>query len=120
MSSWTWCGPTFAAACLTMLGVIDTCKADDAKPAERHDAKILRDALKDVVNTGADLFNKYGDHAGCYRLYQGALISIKPFLGAATQKEIEEALTEAEALPRFSDRAFALRKIALSGARSFE
>jgi hypothetical protein len=53
---------------------------------EKHDAKILRDALKDVVNAGAELFNKDGDHAGCYRLYQGSLMSIKPFLGPALQK----------------------------------
>jgi hemoglobin len=95
-----------------MLGLVGSFWAQDKKGlAEKHDAKALRDALKDVVNTGADLFNKYGDHAGCYRLYQGALLSIKPFLAPAMQGEIETALTDSEKLPRLSDRAFALRKV---------
>src|SRR2546427_227311 len=50
-------------------------------------------------------------HPGCYRLYQGALLSIKPFLTPTTQSDIETALADAEKLPRLSDRAFALRKV---------
>jgi hypothetical protein len=112
MHSLRWFRISIAAVCLVLGASAFTITAQPAPPApEKHDAKILRDALKDVVNAGADLFNKDGDHAGCYRLYQGALIAMKPFLGAATQKEIEGALTAAEALPRFSDRAFALRKM---------
>jgi hemoglobin len=111
MSRLKRCGPPLGAACLLVLAVTGTYWAQDTQPlAEKHDAKALRDALRDVINTGADLFNKYGDHAGCYRLYQGALLSVKPFLAPATQKEIDEAIAEAEKLPRYGDRAFALRK----------
>ena len=46
---------------------------------EAIDPVALADSLREVINTGADLFNKYGDYAGCYRLYQGGLLSIKPF-----------------------------------------
>jgi hypothetical protein len=118
MRSLRWFGISIAAFFLILVASAFTTTAQTATPApEKRDAKILRDALKDVVNAGADLFNKDSDHAGCYRLYQGALIAIKPFLGAATQKEIEGALAAAEALPRFSDRAFALRKM-INGIRA--
>jgi hemoglobin len=82
---------------------------DKAALTDKH-AKVLRDSLKEVINVGADLFNKYGDHAGCYRLWQGALLAIKPLLAPAMQNEIDTALADAEKLPRVSDRAFALRK----------
>jgi hemoglobin len=101
-------GPPLGAACLLVLALTGTYGAQDKQPA--HDANALRDGLRDVINSGAELFNKYGDHAGCYRLYQGALLSIKPFLAPAMQKEIDEAIAEAEDLPRYGARAFALRK----------
>jgi hypothetical protein len=96
---------------LGFLALTDGFRAQDEKPkGEKHDGTLLRDSLKEVINVGADLFNKYGDHAGCYRIYQGALISIKPFLPPETQKEIETSLVEAEKQARFSDRAKELRK----------
>src|SRR5262245_34023163 len=79
--------------------------------AEKHDAQALSDALREVINTGADLFNKYGDYAGCYRVYQGGLLSIKPFMAPELQKKIEQAIARAEAMPKYSDRAFALRDV---------
>ncbi|MCI0380822.1 MAG: hypothetical protein L0215_24840 [Gemmataceae bacterium] len=82
-----------------------------AQLAEKHDAKALQTSLKEVINTGADLFNKYGDYAGCYRVYQGALVAVKPFLAAALQKEIDDGIAAAEKLPRMSERAFALRRV---------
>jgi hemoglobin len=107
-----WCGFSSAAACLLILSTGGAFLAQDKSvPAEKHDNKALRDSLKDVVNSGAELFNKYGDHAGCYRLFQGALIAVKPFVAPAMQEEIDTAITEAEKLPKFNDRAFALRKV---------
>ena len=97
-----------AGSFLTLTGTFSA--QDQAPKAERHDATLLRDSLKDVINLGADLFNKYGDHAGCYRLYQGSLLSIKLFLPPPLQKEIDTAMAEAEKQPRISDRAFTLRK----------
>ena len=107
-----------ATICIVALGATQPISAQPATlPAAKHDAAILRGALKDVINTGAELFNKDGDHAGCYRLYQGALSSLKPFLPPATQKEIEDSLAATERLPRYSDRAFALRKV-INGIRA--
>jgi hypothetical protein len=112
------CGLVFGAACLSLLALIGSFSAQEENPpAEKHAFQALRDALKDVANAGAELFNKDGDHAGCYRVYQGALVAIKPLLPPGVQAEVTTALVEAEKLPRFSDRAFALRK-AIDGIRA--
>jgi len=70
-------------------------------------------SLREVINQGADLFNINADHAGCYRVYEGALISVKPLLGhhPDLQKAIEDGLADASKLPKVADRAFALRKV---------
>jgi hemoglobin len=115
MNRLKWCVAPLGAACLLTLTLTgsfwaqDTPASDTPALSDKH-AKVLRDSLKDVINTGADLFNKYGDHAGCYRLWKGALLAIKPLLAPAMQNEIDMALADAEKLPRVSDRAFALRK----------
>src|SRR5947208_2842486 len=109
MSSWKWSG-AMAAATLMLLSIAGSFPAQEKQPvAGKHDAALLREALRDVINTGADLFNKYGDQAGCYRLYQGALLAVKPFLAPGVQAEIDTAIAEAEKLPKFADRAFSLR-----------
>jgi len=99
-------------ATLAFLVFVVACDAQEKQPvAEKHDAHALADALRDVINTGADLFNRYGDYSGCYRVYQGGLISIKPFLTPDLQKKIDQAMARAETLPKFSDRAFELRGV---------
>jgi hypothetical protein len=73
----------------------------------------LADALKEVINRGADLYNPpTSDHNGCYRLFQGALmVSRIHFDGQPElQKEIDTALAEAERQGSFSQRAFILRR----------
>ena len=110
MSRCKWSGPSLGVACLVVMAMAGTFWAQELQLAEKHDARALRESLKDVINHGAELFNKHGDHAGCYRLYQGALIAVKPFLAPPRQQEIAKALAEADSLPRYSDRAFALRK----------
>jgi hemoglobin len=87
-------------------------QAQEKKPvAEKHDTQALSHALREVINTGADLFNLHGDYAGCYRIYQGALLSIKPFLAAELRSKIDATIERAERLPRYSDRAFELRAL---------
>lgn len=78
--------------------------------AEPHDTADLYGSLRDVINYGAELFNKQADHAGCYRVYQGALISMRPFLAPAIRKQIDASIHRAEALPYYSERAFELRR----------
>jgi hypothetical protein len=80
-----------------------------AKPAEQR----LSDALRDVINKGADLYNPPNrDHNGCYRLFQGALMAVRPQLEnqPGLQKEIDTALSEAERQGPDGQRAFTLRK----------
>jgi hemoglobin len=72
--------------------------------------KRIRASLPKVMNTGADLFNE-GDRAGCYRLYQGSLLTLRPLLEhhPELQKAIDAAQAEAEQQPTVGARAFALR-----------
>jgi len=83
---------------------------EDMKGA--HD-KALYDVLRVVINNGADLFNLNRDYSGCYRLYQGALITVRPALEhhPDLQKAIDKGLQDAERQAFMTDRAFALRKV---------
>jgi hemoglobin len=71
----------------------------------------IHKTLRTVINQGADLFNS-GDWAGCYRLYEGALMAYRPILGhhPDLQQTIDTALVEAARSPVVNDRAFVLRK----------
>jgi truncated hemoglobin YjbI len=68
------------------------------------------DVLREVHNRGADLHNA-GDPVGCYRLYQGSLMTLKPLLAhrPAVQKAIDDALQAAERRPS-AGRALVLHK----------
>jgi hypothetical protein len=89
------------------------CAAGTAVAQEKggpsHGGTELNQALRDAINLGANLYNRFGDHAGCYRVYQGTLITLKPFLPAELQKKVDATLERAEKLGNFSDRAFELR-----------
>jgi hemoglobin len=100
----------------------DDKKADDKKadaPASDPKAveQALYKALADVINEGADLYNPppagAGDQAGCYRLYEGALMALKPTVAHRPewQKAIDDGLSEARKSLSVGERAFALRKV---------
>ncbi len=74
--------------------------------------KIVGDTLKDVINRGADLYNA-GEAVACYRLYEGALRTIKPFLKhrPGVQQAIDEGLLNAERDNAVWRRAFVLRAV---------
>jgi hypothetical protein len=67
--------------------------------------------LRDVINQGADIFNQ-GDQAGCYRLFQGALMAARSQLAhhPDVQKLIDEGLTRTEQ-GSTGKRAWVLRKL---------
>ncbi|HEX3313897.1 MAG TPA: hypothetical protein VHR72_03345 [Gemmataceae bacterium] len=67
-------------------------------------------ALRDVINEGADLFNQQADHAGCYRLYQGSLVAIRPMLETWQKRYVDEALTQASAKTTSAEKAYCLRE----------
>jgi truncated hemoglobin YjbI len=74
--------------------------------------KLVYGNLKDIINTGADMYNA-GDWAGCYRLYEGALMGVRPFLGhrPSLQKAIDDARVAAERDNVVYRRAFILREV---------
>ena len=89
--------------------------ADDkpAAPLSRAeiDERIFKQ-FRDVINRGATIHNN-GDPAGCYRLYQGALIGTTALLDhrPELQAAITKGLRDADQMPDPSEQAFALRKI---------
>jgi hypothetical protein len=106
-----------AFVCLGAFGVLlaDSGQAQDTKAAPL-DSKAIDTmtftTLRDVINRGADLYNS-GDWAGCYRLYEGALMAIRPLLAhrATLQEDIQKGLRAAEAEPVLYNRAFVLRRV---------
>lgn len=93
------------------VGVLPAVASAQPKAAPvKHDSRALHGSLRDLINAGADLFNENGDHAGCYRVYQGGLVSVKPFLPKEYQAKVDQAFVKAAAMQRFSDKAFELRK----------
>jgi hypothetical protein len=109
----------FVAAALMTTGIASAgIAAAQDTPPQKHDASVLDAALKRLINVGADLFNESGDHAGCYRLYQGGLLSIQPVLPGDLQARIDAAFRSADQAPRYLDKAFELRK-ALDDVRAW-
>lgn len=87
--------------------------AGQATPPDRKDVDgQLHTGLRDVINQGADLYNG-GDPAACYYLFHGALVATSPLLShrPEVQKIIQDGLSNARLLPRFNQRAHALRGV---------
>jgi hemoglobin len=90
-------------------------QAQDAKTGSLDRKTIdtlILNTLRDVINRGADLYNS-GDWAGCYRLYEGALMATRPLLEhrPELQTAIRDGLRNAEADPVLYNRAFVLRRV---------
>jgi truncated hemoglobin YjbI len=110
-------GPALLAAGLLGLGLIGTAGAagdkEDKPPAAETDSKAvdkqLYEMLRDLHNRGADLYNA-GDASGCYRMFQGGLIAVRPALNhhPDIQKMIDLGLADADRNPAAGRRAFAL------------
>jgi hypothetical protein len=62
--------------------------------------KMAADALREAHNRGAELYNR-GDPAGCFRMYEGALLTVRPFLAhrPAARKALDDGLAEVEKSP---------------------
>lgn len=98
-----------AAAAALALAALLTSATSAADPAFD---KTLRDSLAVVHNKGADLYNTAKDYAGAYRVYEGALLTVKPLLGhrAATQKAIDDGLAAAGKEADPARKAFVLHE----------
>jgi hypothetical protein len=102
---------TIGTICFLFAATNGAQEKKDKKAPPKHDGSALSDSLRDVINTGAKMYNDQGDHAGCYRLYQGSLLSVRPFVAAALQKNIDDGISKAEKMSSFADRAFELRRV---------
>lgn len=99
------------------------------RSAEPGPNQPLADALKEVLNRGATLYNN-GDRNGAYRLFEGALLALRPQFGGRgeLQQFVDAALKDAEQHPAVGERAWALRtalidvrnKLAIDGAKAAE
>jgi hemoglobin len=82
------------------------------KPGRNSDLdKMLYRGLAGAINQGVDLY-RAGDHYGCYRLFQGILIGIRPLLAdqPELQRLVDKGLTDAEKRSKSQERAWALRE----------
>lgn len=106
MSKTLWLIPSLT---LPALLFVSSAAAQDKKMAEQH-AALLNETLKQVIDSGARIFNDNGDYAGCYRMWQGSLMSIRPFVPADMQASIDKGLASANKIDSYADKAFELRK----------
>lgn len=87
--------------------------ADDAKlPDATTFDKVVVDTLRDIHNRGADLYNTSKDFPGAFRMYEGALRTVRPLLAhrPAAQKLIEEGLAAADKESSPAQKAFKLHE----------
>ncbi|HTU91735.1 MAG TPA: hypothetical protein VMF69_16750 [Gemmataceae bacterium] len=101
-------------AALLLAGIVG---AQDKKPAGKPlDRAALDEAvyqsLRGIIDHGADLYNQ-GDWNGCYRLWEGALMSLKPLLDhrPKLQKAIDDGLAKARQDAVLWQRAWTLRPV---------
>jgi hemoglobin len=104
---------TWAFALVAVIAANLTCAADETAPGRINktgDPK-LYEGLREIINRGAYLYN-HGDANGCYRLFQGALLALRPQFSARTDllRTIDSGLTEAERRLEVHERALALRR----------
>jgi hemoglobin len=73
------------SAFLAVLALAGTARTQDKKPADKpldraHVEESIYQGLRGIIDQGADLYNQ-GDWNGCYRLWEGALMMLKPLVG---------------------------------------
>jgi hemoglobin len=75
---------------------------------------VVFSTLRDVITKGVELYNPpNSDYAGCWHFYEGALLTVRPFLAhrPALQDSITKGLAAAYNESSLGDRAFVLRKV---------
>jgi hypothetical protein len=101
------------AGFLFLILTSSTLLAEDSKlPDAKTYDKIVVDSLAHVHNKAADLYNEHKDFAGAYRMFQGALLTVRPLLAhqATAQKMIDDGLAAVEKEPSVAVRAFKLHE----------
>ena len=75
--------------------------------------RLVVDTLRDVHNLGAELYNTSRDYIGTYRLYHGALLTVRSLLAhrPTVQQRIDQGLQEVEREPTVAHKAFRLHVV---------
>lgn len=101
-----------AAAVLMLAAGGTVTAADPAEDKGPVSDKAIVDALRDVHNFGADLYNQSKDYVGAFRVYEGALKTVRPLLShrPAVQKVIDDGYAAATKEVDPARRAFLLHE----------
>ena len=100
-------------AALLLVVLPATLRAQESKlPDAKAFDKLVVDTLRDVHNRGADLYNTKKEFEGTYRMYEGALVTVRPLLAhrPAAQKMIDDGLAAAEKETSAAQKAFRLHE----------
>lgn len=103
----------FVVALLLASAVGAQDKKPAGKPLERKDLdESIYQSLREIIDHGADLYNQ-GDWNGCYRLWEGALMGLKPLLDhrPKLQETITDGIAKARQEPVLWQRAWVLRPV---------
>jgi hemoglobin len=109
-----WTASLLSVCLLAAMPGLGRARDQAPPPADKSTDAIVFSTLREVINRGADLYNPpNSDYAGCWHFYEGALISIRPFLAQrpALQEKITKGLTDAYNESAINARAFVLRKV---------
>jgi hypothetical protein len=107
-----WAGLLVVAA-LSTAAIAGRAQEEKGSALEPPDIdRLVYGNLREVINHGADLYNS-GDMSGCYRLYEGSLMTVRPLLGhrAELQKAIRDGMANARRDPVVWRRAWQLRGV---------
>src|SRR5262245_61532822 len=89
--------------------------AGEGKPENGQAAfnKGVQDGLVKALRVGVDLYNNKRDYGGCYRVYQGSLLAVRPLLAQSPelQQVIDAGFAKANGMPLMWQRAHALREV---------
>ncbi|MFL5339322.1 MAG: hypothetical protein ACJ8F7_04065 [Gemmataceae bacterium] len=97
-------------ALLAVLNLAPAFAADKVPVVRTTDDRQIIDLLASIHNRGAELFNA-GDQAGCYRLFEGSLVTIQLLLPTELNSLVEQGLAEAAREPGITQRALRLHKL---------
>jgi hemoglobin len=98
--------------CLALAGTVRAADAPPSKPDNSATDIKINQGVVSAITLGVELYNS-GDPAGCYRVYQGALMALTPFLDTRPdlKNTVVSGLAQAESQPTAAQRATALRKV---------
>jgi hypothetical protein len=114
--------PRFAIASLLILALAPAARSDEPTLSMKELDWRIDQAVYHAIVAGVPLYEQR-EFTACYRLYQGALIAVEPFLAhrAELRETVTKGLKEAPAARTDAARAIELRKVldaVLAGVRN--